>query len=82
MSEPQRKGVAAPQDVLAFWRAAGPDKWLTNDTAFDDAVIVGNDPEIPADRDEDQRHGEILRMGDGHERGSSADSPIGKMPAA
>jgi uncharacterized protein (DUF924 family) len=24
-----------PQDVLAFWRAAGPDKWFTKDDAFD-----------------------------------------------
>src|SRR4051794_35772798 len=35
MSEPQRANVAAPQDVLAFWRAAGPDKWFTTDAAFD-----------------------------------------------
>ena len=26
---------AGPQDVLAFWRAAGPDKWFTKDAAFD-----------------------------------------------
>ena len=26
---------AAPADVLAFWRAAGPDKWFTKDAAFD-----------------------------------------------
>jgi uncharacterized protein (DUF924 family) len=30
--------VVAPQDVLAFWRAAGPDKWFAKDTAFDDAI--------------------------------------------
>src|SRR5690242_1329079 len=24
-----------PQDVLAFWRAAGPDKWFTKDDGFD-----------------------------------------------
>ena len=24
-----------PQDVLAFWRAAGPDKWFNKDAAFD-----------------------------------------------
>jgi uncharacterized protein (DUF924 family) len=27
-----------PQDVLAFWRAAGPDKWFAKDTAFDDEI--------------------------------------------
>jgi len=30
--------AVAPQDVLAFWRAAGPDKWFTKDTAFDDEI--------------------------------------------
>jgi uncharacterized protein (DUF924 family) len=25
----------APAEVLAFWRAAGPDKWFTKDDAFD-----------------------------------------------
>jgi len=25
----------SPQDVVAFWRAAGPDKWFTKDEAFD-----------------------------------------------
>src|SRR4051794_23818455 len=24
-----------PQDVISFWRAAGPDKWFTKDEAFD-----------------------------------------------
>jgi uncharacterized protein (DUF924 family) len=24
-----------PQDVLAFWRAAGPDRWFTKDDGFD-----------------------------------------------
>jgi uncharacterized protein (DUF924 family) len=27
-----------PQAVLAFWRAAGPDKWFTKDDAFDAEV--------------------------------------------
>jgi uncharacterized protein (DUF924 family) len=27
--------VARPDDVLAFWRAAGEDKWFTKDDAFD-----------------------------------------------
>ena len=31
-------GTIAPQDVLAFWRAAGPDKWFKKDTAFDAEV--------------------------------------------
>jgi len=27
--------VATSDEVLSFWRAAGPDKWFTKDTAFD-----------------------------------------------
>jgi len=27
--------IASPESVLAFWRAAGPDKWFEKDTAFD-----------------------------------------------
>jgi uncharacterized protein (DUF924 family) len=27
--------VVGPKDVLAFWTAAGPDKWFEKDTAFD-----------------------------------------------
>ncbi|HET9904282.1 MAG TPA: DUF924 family protein [Xanthobacteraceae bacterium] len=27
-----------PEDVLAFWLAAGPDKWFAKDTAFDGEV--------------------------------------------
>jgi uncharacterized protein (DUF924 family) len=30
--------VAMPQDVLAFWREAGPEKWFTKSDAFDDAI--------------------------------------------
>jgi uncharacterized protein (DUF924 family) len=30
--------IAAPSDVLAFWRGAGPDKWFAKDTAFDDDI--------------------------------------------
>lgn len=30
--------IASPQDVLAFWREAGPEKWFKKDTAFDDAI--------------------------------------------
>ena len=29
--------IAEPKDVLAFWRAAGPDKWFAKDDAFDAA---------------------------------------------
>ena len=32
--------VAAPQDVLAFWRTAGPDKWFEKDEAFDRAITA------------------------------------------
>jgi uncharacterized protein (DUF924 family) len=30
--------IAAPADVLAFWRAAGPDKWFAKDDAFDASI--------------------------------------------
>jgi uncharacterized protein (DUF924 family) len=30
--------IASPQQVLAFWRAAGKDKWFEKDTAFDDDI--------------------------------------------
>ena len=33
-----REAAVAPHDVVAFWRAAGPDKWFIKDTAFDDAI--------------------------------------------
>ena len=29
--------LATPDEVLAFWREAGPDRWFTPDEAFDDA---------------------------------------------
>lgn len=29
--------LASPEQVLAFWREAGPDKWFTKDEAFDQA---------------------------------------------
>jgi uncharacterized protein (DUF924 family) len=35
MSEPCSNGVASPQEVLRFWREAGPDKWFNKDEAFD-----------------------------------------------
>ena len=27
--------IVSPAEVLAFWRAAGPDKWFERDDAFD-----------------------------------------------
>jgi uncharacterized protein (DUF924 family) len=30
--------IAAPETVLAFWRAAGPEKWFKKDAAFDESV--------------------------------------------
>jgi len=30
--------IASAASVLAFWRAAGPDKWFKKDTAFDEAI--------------------------------------------
>jgi len=30
--------TASPEAVLAFWREAGPKKWFTKDTAFDDDI--------------------------------------------
>ena len=30
--------IASPESVLAFWRAAGPEKWFEKDAAFDDAI--------------------------------------------
>ncbi len=35
MSDAPREGLAAAQDVLSFWPAAGPDKWFSKDAAFD-----------------------------------------------
>jgi uncharacterized protein (DUF924 family) len=30
--------IASPQDVLTFWREAGPEKWFNKDIAFDDEI--------------------------------------------
>jgi uncharacterized protein (DUF924 family) len=30
--------IATPDEVLAFWREAGPDKWFTRDDALDAAI--------------------------------------------
>jgi uncharacterized protein (DUF924 family) len=32
--------VVGPRDVLAFWRAAGHDKWFEKDAAFDSEIAV------------------------------------------
>jgi uncharacterized protein (DUF924 family) len=34
MTEP----LAAPQQIVSFWREAGPDRWFKKDTAFDDEI--------------------------------------------
>jgi uncharacterized protein (DUF924 family) len=35
MTDAATQGVATPAAVLAYWRAAGPDKWFEKDAAFD-----------------------------------------------
>ena len=30
--------IASPESVLAFWREAGPKKWFTKDSAFDETI--------------------------------------------
>ena len=40
MSNGSPKTVIGPLEVLAFWRAAGPDKWFSKDTAFDTEIAV------------------------------------------
>jgi len=32
--------IALPDDVLAFWRAAGPKKWFTKNSAFDAEITA------------------------------------------
>ena len=34
------RAPATPADVLAFWRAAGPDKWFSKDAAFDAEIAT------------------------------------------
>lgn len=38
MNDPSHTAVASPDDVLAFWRDAGPDRWFVKDDAFDAAI--------------------------------------------
>jgi uncharacterized protein (DUF924 family) len=35
------KPIASPDDVLAFWRTAGPKKWFTKSAAFDAEIMAG-----------------------------------------
>jgi uncharacterized protein (DUF924 family) len=35
-----KDGPIGPSDVLAFWRAAGPDRWFEKDAAFDAEVAA------------------------------------------
>jgi len=32
------KSVASPEEILTFWREAGPDRWFTKDEAFDASI--------------------------------------------
>lgn len=36
--------AATPQDVLGFWRAAGPTKWFAHVRAFDEAIRLKFEP--------------------------------------
>lgn len=36
--------TAQPQDILGFWRQAGPAKWFAKKTAFDDAIRLKFEP--------------------------------------
>ena len=40
--------LPSPDDIVAFWRAAGPDRWFTSDPAFDREV---RDALLPAFED-------------------------------
>jgi uncharacterized protein (DUF924 family) len=37
MDHRSRAALATPEEVIAFWREAGPDRWFTKDAAFDEA---------------------------------------------
>lgn len=36
--------AAIPQDVIGFWRSAGPKKWYAKDAAFDEAIRLKFEP--------------------------------------
>src|SRR6266436_1245996 len=40
MVGPGTTEAIGPMEVLAFWRAAGPDKWFEKDAAFDAEIAV------------------------------------------
>ena len=35
MAEPDTSALASPDDILFFWREAGPDRWFIKDESFD-----------------------------------------------
>src|SRR5262247_1772447 len=37
---PPSAPIASPADVLAFWRAAGADKWFKKDSVFDAEITA------------------------------------------
>src|SRR5262249_12280933 len=39
-ANPGTTEAIGPMEVLAFWRAAGPDKWFETDTAFDAEIAL------------------------------------------
>lgn len=36
--------IATPNDILGFWRNAGPDKWYAKNARFDDAIRLKFEP--------------------------------------
>jgi uncharacterized protein (DUF924 family) len=36
--------AATPQDVIGFWRLAGPEKWFSKNPKFDDAIALKFEP--------------------------------------
>ena len=36
--------AATPQDVIGFWRLAGPEKWFSKNSKFDDAIALKFEP--------------------------------------
>jgi uncharacterized protein (DUF924 family) len=55
----------APADVLAFWRAAGPDKWFAKDDTFDAEIAA--------------RFGALWRAAANHELASWETTPDGAL---
>jgi uncharacterized protein (DUF924 family) len=61
-------GLAEPGDVLAFWRAAGPDKWFEKDPDFDTEVGA--------------RYGDLLRAAAEGRLANWEDTPQGALALA